>query len=627
MNLSPPKAPKLAYNTVHKTRWEKEKIAAGGDDAVFDKANDPKKIGNWIMGETVGKGASGRVKIARHVTTNELAAVKILPISSVDKQRISVEREIVMMKLMDHPNVLRLYDIWEGQEDLYLIFEFVEGGELFDYIVNHGRLDPVEAACWFKQIISGLAYTHSLSVSHRDLKPENLLIASLNPPRLKIADWGMAAFAPPAFSLHTSCGSPHYASPQIVNGEPYDGPSTDIWSCGVILFALLTGRLPFDDKSVRILLNKVRSGKYEIPSYVLEEGRDLIRRMLVVNVADRITMAEILDHPFMQIPTPGVTMVAPPSFHELAQPIPAHIVSPTDIDSDTMHSLRLIWRDNADDDSLRLQLISPERNLAKAFYWLLERYRERRLEQYGMDEDFNPSWSFGDGVTKPYQLVMPTPMAESSSPLTSSVPDDPPTLSTALPTSSMSSALAAFDRVGRYDGDGYSVKQRNRISKYKPVRDSVHGLGISAPVTSFLPPVQEAEQPKTPVPSSSVQELAKPKAVLGSSNVHRQESPFQASPASVAQVKHDVPKPVVTRRITFDLSEKENRGKHQSFSENVKPLERRTSVAVHNRAMKHRSGPVENVMEPMFERDTQVNVRRGHSRRLTTGGSVRARRM
>jgi serine/threonine protein kinase len=299
---SPPRALPIKYEAPLGTRWEKEKAAAGS--GAFDYPDDAKFVGPWIIGECVGKGASGHVKIAKHRRTGQLAAVKILPLqpfvtsrssrssqAATEKQRLGIDREITMMKLMNHPNIMRIYDIYEGDKELYLILEYVEGGELFDFLVNRGKLAPLEALGYFKQIVYGLNYAHTFSIIHRDLKPENILIHSLDPPLVKIADWGMAAFAPPTLQLQTSCGSPHYASPEIVNGHQYTGTATDIWSCGVILYALLTGRLPFDDKNVRILLGKVKSGKYDMPASIDPRAKDLLSRMLVVDVHKRITVS------------------------------------------------------------------------------------------------------------------------------------------------------------------------------------------------------------------------------------------------------------------------------------------------------------------------------------------------
>ena len=303
VSFGPPRAPPVKYTAPLGTRWAKEQAAAGGNGA-FDFPTDPKTIGPWILGECVGKGASGRVKIARHRHTGQLAAVKILSVSPLvssraslatkqarsERQRLGIDKEITMMKLMNHPHIMRLYDVYESEKDLFLVLEYVEGGELFDFLVNRGPLPPQEALVYFKQIIYGLNYAHTFSIIHRDLKPENILIASLSPPLIKIADWGMAAFAPPFLQLQTSCGSPHYASPEIVNGEKYQGNATDIWSCGVVLYALLTSRLPFDDKDVNTLLDKVKSGKYGVPDWIDPLAKDLLERMLVIDVQKRITV-------------------------------------------------------------------------------------------------------------------------------------------------------------------------------------------------------------------------------------------------------------------------------------------------------------------------------------------------
>lgn len=183
--------------------------------------------------------------------------------------------------------------IYIDPDSRYLILEYVEGGELFDYLVNRGKLHVPEALNYFRQIISGLHYCHSYSIIHRDLKPENILLCGPKLQNIKIADWGMATLQLPSNQLETSCGSPHYASPEIVNGQKYEGAPSDIWSSGVILFALLSGRLPFDDKNIRALLDKVRLGKFQMPSGMEPRARDLISRMLVVDSSQRITVRNL----------------------------------------------------------------------------------------------------------------------------------------------------------------------------------------------------------------------------------------------------------------------------------------------------------------------------------------------
>ena len=269
------------------TRFEREKKR---------HYNDPPHVGPWKLGKLIGQGASGRVRLAIHTRTQQLAAVKIIPKQMLinsrmslrdlsakqDKLTLGIEREIVIMKLIVHPNLLGLWDVYETSKELFLVMEYVAGGELFDYLVARGRLQPHEARQYFRQIIFGVDYCHTFSICHRDLKPENLLLDGSRS-TVKIADFGMAALQPTEKMLETSCGSPHYASPEIVSGMTYDGTASDIWSCGIILFALLCGRLPFDDPNIQVLLGKVRSGKFAMPSHLEPSVQDLISRMLQVD--------------------------------------------------------------------------------------------------------------------------------------------------------------------------------------------------------------------------------------------------------------------------------------------------------------------------------------------------------
>ncbi|EGO22056.1 hypothetical protein SERLADRAFT_362515, partial [Serpula lacrymans var. lacrymans S7.9] len=266
-------------------------------------------IGLWKVGRTIGKGSSGRVRIARHSTTGQYAAVKIVSKNvllnsmnnlgdSAEHMLLSIEREIVIMKLINHPNIMRLYDVWETSSELYLILEYVEGGELFDYLCNKGRLSTSEALGYFQQIISAIHYCHSFNIAHRDLKPENLLMDQNK--NIKVADFGMAAWQASSNNgmLRTACGSPHYAAPEVVMGQEYNGSASDIWSCGVILFALLVGRLPFDDEDLYTLLEKVKRSTFDMPSNIDPLAQDLISKMLRKDVSQRITIPEILRHPF-----------------------------------------------------------------------------------------------------------------------------------------------------------------------------------------------------------------------------------------------------------------------------------------------------------------------------------------
>jgi len=262
------------------------------------------QIGEYVLGKTLGLGSFGRVRLAEHVLTGQLVAIKIL-----NRQKIrnlgmeeKVRREIQILKMFKHPHIIRLYEVIETPTEIFLVMEYVSGGELFDYIVSKGRLHVDEARQFFQQIISGVAYCHSMGVVHRDLKPENLLLSGDN--NVKLADFGLSNIMHDGEFLRTSCGSPNYASPQVISGSLYAGPEVDIWSCGVILYALLCGSLPFDDESIPKLFRKIKNGNYVMPSYLDEASRDLIPRMLVVEPTQRITIDEIRRHPFFTTKLP-----------------------------------------------------------------------------------------------------------------------------------------------------------------------------------------------------------------------------------------------------------------------------------------------------------------------------------
>ncbi|KAG8947666.1 hypothetical protein FRC04_010600 [Tulasnella sp. 424] len=390
---SPPKVAQRGRGN-GQTRYEKEVAASGGK---VDTHGDPPSLGPWVLGDTIGKGSSGRVRLARHNQTGKLAAVKIIPKNIMFSSRMSISnasakheklmlgirREIVIMKLIDHPNIMSLYDVFEADNELYLLLEYIEGGELFDFLVSKGRLAPPEALKYFREIIYGVDYCHRFNIAHRDLKPENLLLDSHK--NIKIADFGMAAMEIANGMLETSCGSPHYASPEIVAGKAYHGSASDIWSCGVVLFALLVGRLPFDDPNMRVLLQKVRAGRFEIPSYIPADAKDLLRKMLVVDPEYRITMPDIIKHPFFcnpSVPRPR-TIVEPPSLDEIARTIPAE----NDIDAVCLANLTILWHGTSEKKIVNA-LTCAEVNWEKAYYFLLAKYQQKVMEEYGEGYSF-----------------------------------------------------------------------------------------------------------------------------------------------------------------------------------------------------------------------------------------------
>lgn len=273
--------------------------------------NAPLVLGPYKLGKTLGIGAFGKVKLGVHVITGQKVAVKILNKHKIKHLEMAekVKREINILKLCTHPHIIRLYEVIDTPTDIFVIMEYVPEGELFDYIVSRGRLPADEARQFFQQIVSGIEYCHHHRIVHRDLKPENLLLdADRN---IKIADFGLSNVAHDGDFLRTSCGSPNYAAPEVISGNLYAGPEVDVWSCGVILYALLCGTLPFDDESIPNLFKKIKSGMYSLPSHLSQLSRDLILRMLVVDPMKRITMLDIRNHAWFQHKLPAYLSLTP----------------------------------------------------------------------------------------------------------------------------------------------------------------------------------------------------------------------------------------------------------------------------------------------------------------------------
>eukprot|EP01132_Coremiostelium_polycephalum_P005957 gene5957-7420_t len=262
-------------------------------------------IGSYRLDKTVGIGSFGKVKLAVHQKTGTQVAIKILnrnKISSL-KMEEKIRREIQNMKLFRHPHIIKLYEVIETPTDILMVMEYVTGGELFDYIVRNGKLPEEEGRRLFQQMISGVEYCHHHMVVHRDLKPENLLLDPVHD-CIKIGDFGLSNMMQDGDFLKTSCGSPNYAAPEVISGKLYAGPEVDVWSCGVILYAFLVAKLPFDDEHIPTLFKKIREGVFNIPDFISPSCADLIRKMLVVDPVKRITISEIRNHPWFQVNLP-----------------------------------------------------------------------------------------------------------------------------------------------------------------------------------------------------------------------------------------------------------------------------------------------------------------------------------
>lgn len=253
----------------------------------------------YELGETIGVGASGKVKVGIHKETGERVAVKIMEVSA-DKLS-ALERESVIQHSVVHPHVVQCFGKHRDGDTMYVLMELVTGGELFQYLIKNGKLCDDSARKLFRQLISALHYCHELNICHRDIKPENLMLDDAG--NLKLGDFGYAQWMRHISNktggwVETSCGSPHYASPEVIRGGRYVGKQADVWSSGVVLFALVTGGLPFDHEEISSLLAKVCTGKFSIPHSVTPAAADLIRRMLTVDPTQRITTAEIQRHPW-----------------------------------------------------------------------------------------------------------------------------------------------------------------------------------------------------------------------------------------------------------------------------------------------------------------------------------------
>lgn len=351
------------------------------------------KIGPWKLGETLGLGSTGKVQLAYDESTNQQAAIKVISkaifnakgaakesavaASTPDALPYGIEREIIIMKLLNHPNVLRLYDVWETNSNLYMVLEYAEKGELFNLLVERGPLPEKEAIRFFRQIVIGISYCHALGIVHRDLKPENLLLDHKF--NIKIADFGMAALETEDKLLETSCGSPHYAAPEIVSGIPYHGFASDVWSCGVILFALLTGRLPFDDEdgNIRNLLLQVQSGRFEMPGddEITPDAQDLIARILTVDPEQRIKARDILKHPLLQkYPSINDSKSIRNLPREDTYLHPLAEGESAEIDETILQNLVVLWHGR---DQLEIinKLREPGANAEKTLYALLDRFK------------------------------------------------------------------------------------------------------------------------------------------------------------------------------------------------------------------------------------------------------------
>ncbi|XP_052393874.1 serine/threonine-protein kinase MARK2 isoform X14 [Carassius gibelio] len=257
-------------------------------------------IGCYRLLKTLGKGNFAKVKLAKHVLTDKEVAVKIIDKAQLNSSSLQkLFREVRIMKLLNHPNIVKLFEVIETDKTLYLVMEYASGGEVFDYLVAHGRMKEKEARAKFRQIVSAVQYCHQKCIVHRDLKAENLLLdADMN---IKIADFGFSNEFTLGNKLDTFCGSPPYAAPELFQGKKYDGPEVDVWSLGVILYTLVSGSLPFDGQNLKELRERVLRGKYRVPFYMSTDCENLLKKLLILNPTKRGSLEQIMKDRWMNV--------------------------------------------------------------------------------------------------------------------------------------------------------------------------------------------------------------------------------------------------------------------------------------------------------------------------------------
>ncbi|PIA42444.1 hypothetical protein AQUCO_02000114v1 [Aquilegia coerulea] len=260
-----------------------------------------RKVGKYEVGRTIGEGTFAKVKFAQNTENGESVAMKVLAKSTILKHKMvnQIKREISIMKIVRHPNIVRLHEVLASRTKIYIVLEFVTGGELYDKIVHQGRLSENESRRYFQQLIDAVDYCHSKGVYHRDLKPENLLLDSQG--NLKISDFGLSALPQQGVGLlHTTCGTPNYVAPEVLRHQGYDGSAADIWSCGVILYVIMAGYLPFDETDLPTLYKKISTAEFFFPSWFSPALKLLIRRILDPNPKTRIQIVGIKNDPWFR---------------------------------------------------------------------------------------------------------------------------------------------------------------------------------------------------------------------------------------------------------------------------------------------------------------------------------------
>ncbi|CAN2387810.1 Serine threonine-protein kinase SIK1 [Pristimantis euphronides] len=326
----------------------------------------PLRVGFYDIEGTLGKGNFAVVKLARHRVTNTQVAIKIIDKTRLDRANLEkIYREVQIMKRLRHPHIIRLYQVMETKDMIYLVTEYAKKGELFDYLTVRGRLSEEEARTKFLQILSAVEYCHSQNIVHRDLKTENLLLCENMD--IKLADFGFGNFYMEGRPLNTWCGSPPYAAPEVFQGKEYEGPLLDVWSLGVVLYVLLCGSFPFDGPNLPTLRQRVLDGRFRIPYYMSQDCEALLRRMLVVDPGKRLTIAQIRQQRWFQSVAPQQQPVLHNDLPAL-EPCVQVLAIMQSLGIDRERTLQALQNDTYD-------------HYAAIYYLLVERLQESRFGQ------------------------------------------------------------------------------------------------------------------------------------------------------------------------------------------------------------------------------------------------------
>nr|XP_058959752.1 testis-specific serine/threonine-protein kinase 3-like [Pocillopora verrucosa] len=261
----------------------------------------------YELDQVIGQGSYADVRKAYSIKSEREVAIKIVHKEEDDDGKKSrfLKREIEILKWLNHKNVIRVFDVIDGENKFFIVMEMAPKGDLLSLLLKRYKLTENEAKAMFKSIVDGVLYCHKKGVTHRDLKLENILLSEENEPI--VTDFGFARYIGAASDQRTRsrtfCGSYAYVAPEILQGIPYDGMASDVWSLGVVLYTLLCGSFPFDDSNPKTLLQETTSGELEYPTHasdLSDQTKDLIKKMLSANVRERITLAEVMDHPWLQ---------------------------------------------------------------------------------------------------------------------------------------------------------------------------------------------------------------------------------------------------------------------------------------------------------------------------------------